>query len=400
MVIVFVVEVVRRYRDRPWWDPALAVFSLLLSLLYLTESYMIIGDWPRGPIWPHLVFLAGMCVAQVFRRTAPLRALTGGLVFVVADASIGLTIPVIVVLIDLLYNATSFSSRRASRWIVGCVVVVVVLLGITAAALTMDLRVGVYITLNGFSLLIVPVWWALNVRQQWEIAEAERENSRQLRRIAELDRQAAVAAERSRMARDLHDVVAGHLSAIAIQSEALLSMMDENPQLIRTVLKSVRENSIQSLDEMRAMIEVLRDSQDDERTAPPRLAELDRLVESARASGLDVTIDQYDVDGLSVAVDLAAYRIVQEALTNAMKHASGGSAKVSLRVLKGRLLLDVTNELTGDPGTGTGTGLVSMLERAHAVGGSFEAGPSPAGWMVRAELPIGGVGIDTGAGRR
>jgi glucose-6-phosphate-specific signal transduction histidine kinase len=391
MVVVFVVEAVRRYRDRPWWDPAVAAFSLLLSLLYLTDSYMAIGGWPRSAIWPHLVFLAGMCVAQVFRRTAPMRALAAGLVFVVADASIGQTIPVIVVLIDLLYNATSYSSRRVSRWIVACVVGVVVLLGIAAGVLAGDVRAGFLVTLNGFSLLIVPVWWALNVRQQWEIAEAERENSRQLRRIAELDRQAAVAAERSRMARDLHDVVAGHLSAIAIQSEALLSMMDENPRLIRKVVKSVRENSIQSLDEMRAMIEVLRDQQDDERTAPARLAELDRLVDSARAGGLEVRVHQYDVDGMSVAVDLAAYRIVQEALTNAMKHASGGSADVSLKLQRGTLLVDVTNTLSGYPGTGTGTGLVSMRERAHAVGGTFEAGPSPEGWRVRAELPIGGV---------
>jgi signal transduction histidine kinase len=118
---------------------------------------------------------------------------------------------------------------------------------------------------------------------------------------------------------------------------------------------------------------------------------LGRLVDSARAGGLDVSVDQYDVDGLSVAVDLAAYRIVQEALTNAMKHASGGSAAISLAVDSGTLMVKVTNSLTGDPGTGTGTGLVSMRERAHAVGGSLSAGPSPEGWRVHAVLPVGGV---------
>ncbi|MEV4315965.1 histidine kinase [Actinocrispum sp. NPDC049592] len=386
------VELVHRYRDRPWWDPALAVVMLALALLYLTGSYQMIAGWPRSPVWMHLVCHFGICCTVPFRRTAAFRALMAGLVFVAADTAIGLSIPVVIVLIDLLYNATTYSSRRASRAIVGSVVFVVVALGITSAVLADDVRIGLYITLNGFSLLIVPVWWALNVRQQWEIAEAERENSRQLRRIAELDRQAAIASERSRMARDLHDVVAGHLSAIAIQSEALLSIVDSNPELVRTVLKSVRENSIQSLEEMRAMIEVLRDQVDDERTAPPRLAELGRLVDSARAAGLDVTVDQSDVDGLSVAVDLAAYRIVQEALTNAMKHAAGGSARVCLQVARGKLDIEVTNPMTGapDPG-GTGTGLVSMKERAHAVGGSFEAGPSADGWRVHAELPIGGV---------
>jgi signal transduction histidine kinase len=391
MVIVLLVEAIRRYRARPWWDPWLGVFALFLGLLYLTDFYQLFTERPRSPIWVHLIFLAGMCATEVFRRRAPLAALAAGVAFVIADATIGLTLPVVIVFIDLLYTATSYSSRLASRWIVASVVAVVVILGGTAALLSGELRLGLLIALNGFSLLIVPVWWAFNVRQQREIAEAERENSRQLRRINELDRQAAVVAERGRMARDLHDVVAGHLSAIAIQSEALLSMVDSEPQLVRSVLKSVRENSIQSLTEMRAMIEVLRDQQEDPRTAPARLAELDRLVESARAGGLSIGVEKSDVDDLLVAVDLAAYRIVQEALTNVLKHASGGCAQVSIGITAGQLVVEVTNTLTGSSTGGTGTGLVSMRERAHAVGGSFFAGPWSEGWRVRAELPTGGV---------
>jgi signal transduction histidine kinase len=171
-------------------------------------------------------------------------------------------------------------------------------------------------------------------------------------------------------------------------------MADSDPKLVKTVLKSVRENSIQSLAEMRAMIEVLRadGGAEDPRTAPARLAELDRLIDSARAGGLDLDVRRSDKSAdLPVAVDLAAYRIVQEALTNALKHASGGVAKVEVRVEDGKLVVEVTNELTSTPGTGTGTGLVSMRERAHAVGGEFSAGPWAGGWRVRAVLPIGGV---------
>jgi signal transduction histidine kinase len=391
IVGVFVVELVARWRDRPWWDPCVGAASMLLALLYLTDFFTAVGDWRRSPIWVHLIFLACMCVAQVFRRRRPLRALLAGVVFTLADASFGLTVPVVIVLIDLLYCATYYSSSRASRRIVGTVVAFVVAVGLAVSVFLSDWRLGFLLALNGFSVLIVPVWWASNVRHHWAIAEAERANSRQLRRIAELDQQAAVVAERGRMARDLHDVVAGHLSAIAIQSEALLSMVDDDPELVRRVLRSVRENSIQSLTEMRAMIDVLRDQQEDPRTAPARLAELDKLVDSARAGGLAVSVDKDIVDGLPTAVDLAAYRIVQEALTNALKHASGGRAEIDIRLTGGHLVLHVTNSLAGTPGSGTGTGLASMRERAHAVGGTFTAGPVAGGWQVRAMFPAEGL---------
>jgi signal transduction histidine kinase len=387
--LVFVGELIVRYRDRPWWDRLVAVAFLLLGGLYATDYYEVFAGWPHSPVWAHLVLLVCACTAQAFRRRAPLRSLGAGVVFFLADVAIGVSIPIMIVLIDLLFSATTHTTGRASRWIVKIVIGTVLLGGLAVGVLAHDWRVTFFIVLNGFSVLIVPVWWAFNVRQQWEIAEAERANSRQLSRIAELDRHAAVAAERGRMARDLHDVVAGHLSAIAIQSEALLSMVDENPQVVRTVLKSVRENSIQSLEEMRAMIEVLRDSDDYPRTAPTRLAELDRLIDSARAGGLTVHGD-YIVDSIPVAVDLAAYRIVQEALTNALKHAAGGTAQVCVRVVDDQLVVEVTNNLVGAPGSGTGTGLVNMRERAHAVGGTFSAGPWSGGWRVRAELPKGG----------
>jgi signal transduction histidine kinase len=142
------------------------------------------------------------------------------------------------------------------------------------------------------------------------------------------------------------------------------------------------------------MIDVLRadGGENDPRTAPARLAELDRLLDSARAGGLELDVRRSEpTSDLPVAVDLAAYRILQEALTNALKHASGGVAKVEVRVEGERLIVEVTNDLSGDPGTGTGTGLVSMRERAHAVGGELFAGPWSGGWRVRADLPTGGV---------
>jgi DNA-binding NarL/FixJ family response regulator/signal transduction histidine kinase len=299
---VFAGQLISRLSERPWWDRWVGVSSLLLGLLYFTDFHAVVTDWPQSPMWQHWVLLFGMCVAQTFRKRAPLRALGAGVAVFAADIVAGLSVPVLIVLIDLLFCATLYSSRRAVRWIARVVIGFVVLLGVLAAVSLHDWRATVFAMLNAFSVLVVPIWWASNVRQHKDIAEAEREKSRQLQRINELDRQAAVAAERGRMARDLHDVVAGHLSAIAIQSEALLSIVDSkvdsNPALVRTVLKSVRENSIQSLTEMRAMIEVLRDQQEDPRTAPARLTELDLLVSSARAGGLAVDVRRSDVDGV------------------------------------------------------------------------------------------------------
>lgn len=238
------------------------------------------------------------------------------------------------------------------------------------------------------SIPVIPVWWAMNVRQHRAAAEEQRARADQLARINELDRTAAVQAERARMARDLHDVIAGHLSAIAIQSEAVLSMVDGDPAAMRRVLRSVRENSVQSLTEMQAMIRLLRsDESDVERTAPSRLRDIAQLLDSARAAGLDVEAAAAAVADLPVAVNLSAYRIVQEALTNVVKHAPGARASVTVDRRDSTLVVEVTNERTGPPANGAGHGLLNMRERAQAVGGVLEAGPHERLWRVRAELP-------------
>nr|WP_042195303.1 histidine kinase [Kibdelosporangium sp. MJ126-NF4]CEL21913.1 putative two-component system sensor kinase [Kibdelosporangium sp. MJ126-NF4]CTQ92693.1 putative two-component system sensor kinase [Kibdelosporangium sp. MJ126-NF4] len=386
---------IRRYRQRPWWDlfVALVFFGVALTL-YATDLYAISPD-NQLPLWVLISQSGVLCVAQVFRRKAPLAMLSIATGILLADLAYNLTLPVMLVFIDLLFNATLSTTRRASRIILATAVVIVFGIAIAAGVVSGDWRKAFFAFQSVFSLLIIPVWWSFNIRQHDEILQAERESTEQLRRIAELDRRTAVVAERAQMARDLHDVVAGHLSAIAIQSEALLTMADRDPKVVKTVLKSVRENSIQSLAEMRAMIDVLRadGGENDPRTAPARLAELDRLVDSARAGGLALDVHRAVQDELPVAVDLAAYRIIQEALTNALKHSGGGGAKVDVRVAGDRLIIEVVNDLTGAPaaGDGTGTGLVSMRERATAVGGDFEAGPWSGRWRVRAALPIGGV---------
>jgi signal transduction histidine kinase len=343
---------------------------------------------PEHPV--RVLTLAVLCAGELLRQRAPGIALAVALVIAGVELTYGVSLATVIVLTDLLFATTVFGSRRTSQLVVsatGAVVLVLVVVSIMSAHGLRDAVVGL---LEACSLPLIPVWWGMNVRHHREAAADERARADQLARIAELDRNAAVQAERARMARDLHDVIAGHLSAIAIQSEAVLSTVDRDPAATRRVLESVRENSVQSLTEMRAMIHLLRSSDEStvERTAPARLRDIAQLLESARAAGLDLDAHMDVEDELPVAVDLSAYRIVQEALTNVVRHAPGARASVRVGRADSTLVVEVLNERTRSTvESGPGHGLLNMRERAQAVGGVLVAGPYAQGWRVRAELP-------------
>ncbi|MFE9746564.1 sensor histidine kinase [Saccharothrix saharensis] len=361
---------------------AVGFFTAGLLIHRLGLDQMMGSRDGHAPFGTRMAVLAVACAGQAFRHRAPVAAVGVVGAATAADLYFGLSAPMMMVCIDVLFVATLHGPRRLHQVLVGVVAVVTVGMTATAAAVV-GWRESFYTGLQVFSLLVVPVWWATNVRRH-------REGAEQVARIAELDRRAAVNAERNRMARDLHDVVAGHMSAIAIQSEAVLSLRSGDPETARTVLKSVRENSVRALAEMRTMIDVLRADEPEDEPVAVRLADVGRLVESATAAGLDVTWRGTDLGELPVGVDVAAYRIVQEALTNAVKHAPGARTSVVLERQVRRLVVVVRNEVVdGVRGSGTGTGLVSMAERAHLVGGVFSAGRDGDGdWVVRAEFPL------------
>ena len=385
-------------RVRGWAGPrvpllqAIVLFGLGTAIL-AAGLPVLVSFGPHVLATGHPVRLATLvvlCGAELLRQRAPAIALCVGLVVAGAELTYGVTLATVIVCTDLLFAATVFGSRRTSQlvvWGTGTVVLGLVVVSVMSAHGFQDV---VVMLLQACSLPLIPVWWGVNVRHHRAAAALERARADQVARIAELDRNAAVQAERSRMARDLHDVVAGHLSAIAIQSSAVLSMVDGDPAAMRRVLTSVRENSVRSLTEMRAMIHLLRSADEStvEHTAPARLRDLGPLLASARAAGLEVDA-RTDVDEeLPAAVDLSAYRIVQEALTNVVKHAPGARASVVVDRTDATLVVEVVNERTesGVDG-GAGHGLLNMRERANAVGGVLMAGPHERMWRVRAELP-------------
>ena len=232
---------------------------------------------------------------------------------------------------------------------------------------------------------------------------------------------AAVAAERTRMARELHDVAAHHLTGLVVQAGAAERLVDGDPERAKESLRSVRAQGRETLDALRSIVGILRETGDDgDGTVPvPGLGDVDDLVGSARASGAEVDVQ---VDGslptLAPLADVTAYRTVQEALVNARRHAPGAVVSLVLRAAPGRLEVVVENPLpearAGSgarvaPGAGAdaaaggaaapGFGLVGMRERADLVGGSLEAGRTGAGtWRVRLELPVEEVVAVDGAG--
>ena len=204
----------------------------------------------------------------------------------------------------------------------------------------------------------------------------------------------AVADERTRVARELHDVVAHSLSVIAIQADAAEGALDHDPDLAREPLSAVKHTAREALSEMRRLLGLLRETDQGPQLEPqPGLAGLGALVEKVRAAGLDVELA---VEGepatLSPGIDLSAYRIVQEGLTNALKHAGPTQAWVRLRYTAERVELEVVDDGPSNgvvPGPAhEGHGLVGMRERVTLYGGSLEAGARPGGgYGLRATLP-------------
>jgi signal transduction histidine kinase len=212
-----------------------------------------------------------------------------------------------------------------------------------------------------------------------------------LEREGEERTKAAIAEERLRIARELHDVVAHSVSVMTVQAAAERRVLDEADEA-HDVLVSIEETGRQAMVEMRRLLGMLRAGREDLALAPqPGMEHLEVLVEQVRAAGLPL---QWRVEGdpraLPAGVDLAAYRIIQEALTNALKHAGSATAAVVVRYGAADLELEITDTGQGSngPPARVGHGLIGMRERVSLYGGEFEAGNrEPHGFMVRARLP-------------
>jgi len=236
--------------------------------------------------------------------------------------------------------------------------------------------------------------WLLVLLTVAEIARGRREQAIEAARTRAEEVRRRASEERLRISRELHDVLAHNISLISVQAGVALHLMDEQPEQARTALTAIKQASNEALGELRSVLDVLR--QGNER--PPRsptsgLADLDALISKTEATGLTVTMQ---VEGtprpLPAGIDLAAFRIVQESLTNVTRHAGGTRAAVRIEYGPGDITVQVDDDgrgVSSRSGPGSGSGIVGMHERAAAVGGSLEAGPKEGGgFRVRARLPL------------
>ena len=208
----------------------------------------------------------------------------------------------------------------------------------------------------------------------------------------DLQAQAAVAVERGRIARELHDVVAHNVSMMVVQAGAADRVLEGDQPDVRRALAAIAGTGRETVDEMRLLLGVLRSDEGGGLSPQPGLSDLDQLVGNVRSAGLQVDLHvEGDRSPLSPGIELSAYRIVQEALTNVVKHAGTATVEVTVRYAKDSVQVEVCDDGRPEPASGGGNGLIGMRERVAMLGGEFRAGAGrDGGFAVFARLPIAG----------
>ncbi len=358
-----------------------AVFVTTLSLALGPSE----GEAPGELPFAALFLLTVACGALYWRRTEPLGVLGLTLVATLLATALGYgDLAGGYAMMVALYSAGRYVDDE--RWsyvgLAGSFLVCVgfpYLIGeITAVAV-------------GFGLVVLSVVWYIGRRLRTREEDVE---ERRREQAADADR--AVQAERTRIARELHDVVAHRVSLMTVQAGAARTVALDDPQAALQAMEAVEHAGRQALDELRHLLGVLRPTGDDGSLAPqPGLADVPRLVDQFRDAGLDVSLRMADLPrGLPTRVDLSAYRIVQESLTNVLKHA-GLKARTEVRVSAADGAVDIEISDRGHAAAGlpgSGYGIMGMRERALLLGGSLTAGPhTDGGFRVAAHLPVGGA---------
>jgi signal transduction histidine kinase len=381
---------------RPWltWlvDATIAVGLSALSLITVASGAEAAGG--SDPLSITLLLLETLPL--IVRRRWPIPVLAVTLAATAAHALLveGQIVNESLGALVALFTVAERYDRRVS-------VAAALVAAATFAAVIFAKSTGSQIAVTGFlsTMLAVVVVLALgdwsHTRRRY--AAAIEDNARLQEAEREERSRRALEDERERIARELHDIVTHHVSVIVIQAGAGLTALDRRPEQARGALEAIDRTSRAALTDMRRMFGIIGETTTgaEEARAPlPGLARLGELIEEVRAAGLPVELS---MDGaqrpLEAGVELAGYRIIQEALTNALKHARGARARVRVGYEPRALDIDVTDQ--GGRGDrdlggsgGGGRGLIGMRERVAVYGGDFDAGPTPTGFRVHARLPV------------
>jgi len=383
--------------SRHWPAPLYAAVAFLagagliaIGIVRLWSGSLVGAGRPES-VWWFLLPLGIACIALLLRDRAPRWALAIVTVALALDLYFGSSLGTLLVFYEVLFAAAVHASAPMRRVLTaGASVAIAVPVGF-ALVVEGDVRLAFFLALQLFALLATPLWWASDVRKKNEIIAlaAQREIDRE--RLHELATERSIAEERTTMARDLHDVVASHLSAIAIRSAAALAG-EPDAGSDRAALEAIRASALAAHDDMRSMIALLRsDTAGSAIVTPAGLGELDALLDHARGLGIAVSFRGSRAPATTARVEQALVRILQESLLNVVRHAPGASVAVSIDEADGAVVLVVRSTRTDGPATPqdrtAGVGLATMAERAALVGGSLEVASTGGEWTVTASLP-------------
>jgi len=363
--------------------------ALTATVLVLSVTEALFSDGVTGPRWATALVSSAMCLLLLWRRTHPLAMVVALLLLAVPAAAIlfdsSELISTFLPLLILAYSGGAYAGERDARIILGLLFAGVVTVGLLdESAVASDIY---------FPTIITTLCWlgGRTVGTRARHAAELHETAALAAERRERETQEAVAEERRRIAREMHDVVAHSISMMVIQAGGARRILATDPGRAEEAAARIRGAGTDALAEMDILLGVLEAAPDG--TAPPKLDGLGELVERAREAGLPVTLEVVGARRrLSAGAELAVYRVVQEALTNAVKHAGGATTEVRLEWGDDALDLRVADR--GDGGAspqlpGAGHGLMGMRERMRVFGGDVQTGPRPdGGFEVAARLPL------------
>jgi signal transduction histidine kinase len=362
----------------PWRDVGLAVVLLSLSLVH-----------GRRPVSAAVGFGVLLLVALPWRRAAPVvvfgwmwvAAALGALVVGPQFADSALLIG--------FYTVAATRDRRTTA-LVGAAFEVGIILVVFQQTAGADQWLRSFVALTGLATAAGVL--GINVGSRRQILAGLRERANRLEQEREQELALAAATERSRIAREMHDVVAHNLSVMVALCDGAAYHVDDAPERVASALEQASRAGRQALAEMRQLLGVLHDRPAAPALAPqPGLRQVAELVDQVRAAGLPVTLTLTgDLDRAPRGLELAVYRIVQEALTNTLKHAGpGASASVAIACDPAEVIVEVADTGAGGTPGGDGSGLRGLRERAAVYEGRLEAGPRPhGGWRVRTTMRL------------
>jgi signal transduction histidine kinase len=374
---------------------ALAVTAVQLAAVRATVSWHY--HYPHAVVgWEAELLLAIGGLALIVRRRYPVAVLAVALGTALWAGAISHSRMIWIVPIAAFFNAVIARKRAAA--------IASLAIGYTVSFW------GLWTSAPGHAsplLALGVAAWLIVLLAVAEVVRIRGQRAEAIARSREDQLQRRASEERMRIARDLHDVLAHNISVINVQANTALHLMDRQPERAREALTAINAVSKQALTELRSVLGVLRTAGDDPPRAPsPGLAQLADLLSSAQAAGLEVTLAHTGAERpLPAETDLAAYRIIQEALTNTARHSESRSAQVEVGYDASVVRIQVDDAGPARDGSGrngqpaaAGNGITGMAERAHALGGTLTAGPRPdGGYRVSASLPAAEAGEPSGA---